>query len=281
MTLQRPEPAPDPTLGVTGQSRDVLLRALTDESPDWTIARIASRLGLVGEAADIAPLLAAVDRTAGTAKDQVSFAAALIAHRLGCEGPPLSFPDPVATLLPAGEATPITGRPVTDDERRAVLDGLQREPTGLSGDAAAICRVDCGRRAIFLVLGEVVVATPSTLTATTALVGVAFEMTETTGRTSPSMLLMSRPAADGFDLFVSRLRGEPLYRGSGTISARGVVGTIAAVDAIGVAAAEMTFEVAGSDLRLTGTTEAVIRHTRQPARATDGPAENSTSGRWS
>jgi hypothetical protein len=250
----------------TADARDVLRGALADESDERVISRIASGLAILGDVTDVSSLLAAGDRVTGSAKNRVMFAAALIAYRLGSDGPDPQFPGPQATQLPTGQVAPVTSSAATEEERRVVLDGLQHDVGALVSDPDAITRIDCGR-GVFVVLRGLAASSPETLSTRRALVGVGLEMSEATGQASAAMLILSRPTATGLDLFVTRIHGEPLYRGTGTVTAAGIVGTLDAVDAIGVAAAQMSFELVGSSLSVTGSTETSIRNQNEPTPA--------------
>lgn len=249
----------------TVEVRPGLRAAIAREQDDRVTSRIATGLGMLGDEEDIELLMAAVSRARSpVTNERITFAAALVACRLGVPGPGLPTP-PVEIHPSPGSATApvITGQP-TDEDLVVVLDGLRAEPIGFSARPDLISRIDCGQRPVYIVLNPLFVDSVADLHARRALLGVAVDRFVEPPSASLAMLILTTPADNGFDILVARMRGEPLYAGSGDTDTTRITGRLTAVDAIGVAAAEVTFTLDQSQLEVNGTTEKAIRRRQEP-----------------
>lgn len=244
-------------------ARDKLAAALPKEREPRVAADMALSLAFVGNEQDVETLMNKADELQeGFARDRARFAAAFVAHRLGLAEPHLPFPE---ARLGIGEKTVgIQARGLEQPEVAVALDALDADPVGIQTAPELVHAIACGPRTLYLALNREVASNLGDLRGRKAVLGVIETYIEAYERAAPAMLVLTDPAEKGFEVFVTRLTGEPLYRGSGTAEGERLDAELWSVDAIGVTAMDLHVTLEGRSLSVDGTSDSTVRKQLQP-----------------
>lgn len=244
-------------------AREKLAAALPREREPRVAADMALSLAFVGNEQDVETLMnKASELQEGFARDRARFAAAVVAHRLGLREPHLPFPE---ARLRVGEKTVgIQGRGLDEPEVALALDALDADPVGIESAPELVHALACGPRTLYLALNREVASNLGDLHGRKAVLGVIETYNEALERAAPAMLVLTDPAEEGFAAFVTRLTGEPLYRGTGTAKDNRLDAELWSVDAIGVTAMDLHVTLEGRSLSVDGTSDSTVRKQLQP-----------------
>lgn len=247
-------------------AREKLADALPREREPRVAADMALSLAFVGNEQDVETLMnAARALEEGFARDRARFAAAFVAHRLGLREPDLPFPK---ARLGVGEKTVgIQARGLEEPEVALALDALDADPVGIDTAPELVHALACGPRTLYLALNREIASSLGDLRGRKAVLGVIETYIEAHERAAPAMLVLTDPAEEGFEVFVTRLTGEPLYRGTGTVQGERLNAELWSVDAIGVTAMDLQVTLEGRSLSVDGTSDSTVRKQLQPQRA--------------
>jgi hypothetical protein len=176
----------------------------------------------------------------------------VIAHRYGLEDKGVEFPPAgVRPTFAEGATGTIDGSTADTLELGRVVDGLRDHPVGLF-NPELLHKIKCGPRNLHLLVTGEVVNDPPVLTERLCLPAVVHAYYELSGSFSPAMVILTRPAATGFQALATRPTGEPLLVGEGSATGGGFEVQLWSVDAVGAPAVELTVALTGSKLSVQG-----------------------------
>lgn len=251
----------------TPGARERLVAALPAEPKATVVADIALALGFVGDADDVRVLREKSGvMTDDFATARIEFAAGLIAHRLGLSEPGVDFP-PATARLSVGDTTRRVD--AHKPEAREIADavaGLRAEAVGFETGPELVHGIKCGPRTLYMALNPEIAAELGQVSERKAVIGAIETYSEEHETATPAFLVLSSPADEGFDLLVTRVTGEPLYRGTGSVKDGRLSAHVWSIDTIGVAALDLEVTLGGQTLSALGVSEQTIRNQRHPTR---------------
>ncbi|HEX2294060.1 MAG TPA: hypothetical protein VHN37_01990 [Actinomycetota bacterium] len=247
----------------TPGARDRLRAALEGEAESRVVADVALALGFVGAEEDVRRLSEKAERVKeGWARDRIAFAAALIAHRTGLPEPDLRFPPADAVLRVEQADAGVASRRPEGREVSLALDALETEPVGIASAAEQVHVIECGPRTLYVALDREVASDLGRLRERKGMLGVVETFYEEHGRAAPAMLVLTDPADANVDLFVTRLTGEPLYRGKASLDGARLDAKLWSVDAAGVTPVELHVTLEGNEVSVQGSSDSTVRKQR-------------------
>ncbi len=199
----------------TAESRQVLLDAVQTVKDPWLLTGIVKFLGRVGDERALEAVQAIQSGGEGILAAQASFAAALIAHRLGLPGNDLPVPRQYEPMPPTDQRR-IKFTPPRPEEVELFAQCLRDEPYDIPIDRSSQLQIQCGGGRWMLAFSEAFAAAAgSALRKRKTVVGLLAVKNTEDGRYSVAFLLFSAPRPDDKQVafLVHRTTGEQAWAG--------------------------------------------------------------------
>jgi hypothetical protein len=227
----------------TAEAREALLAAAATTREPSVLGAVVKCLGRVGDDRALAALESLARQADGPLVQQVAFASALIAYRLGLPGRDLAIPAP-SEGVPRISRGRIELAAPSDDEAKLFADGLRDEPYDIELDKGSLWQVRCPAGLWMLALSAPFVAARrrGTLGERKAVIGLVASKNSADGRYSVAYLVFSAPREKGgeLDLLIHRATGEVAWAGAFKDGGEGPIEfAVHAAGRIGIAAIEM------------------------------------------
>jgi hypothetical protein len=213
-------------------------------------AVIMASLGRIGDRSAVDIVARRNDHT-GPAGDAARFAAVLLAHRYGLDrGDPPHFRASEYIAVPEVGCVSFHVGPAEEEEAERCIRSLESRPLGVEFSGKAAYEIRCWRTVKMLLINRAVIAEDAARRMTTrkAFLGVVAARHRATGSYGATNLLLTSPItegdADGFDIFLTRLSGRVMLRGSAQTAGKEADCLLRAVAGSGVRPTEvsLTFE---------------------------------------
>lgn len=189
-----------------------LLKAVSIERDPAALARVAKLLGRVGDERALAAIGGLGPRAKGPVAFQASFAASLIAYRLGLPGHELPAPR-VYVDMPPGPTFPVSFAAPTREDMASLQECLAREPFGVKVSVDSALMYSCSMVAFDGQLG------PKTslrvLAERKLILGLVASRSHGSGPFSVAYFIFSTPdpATGGANIAVHRITGRAAWAG--------------------------------------------------------------------
>lgn len=206
-------------LGMTNTpaSLEILVKStkITDE---FVLAGVMKALGRIGDESALEAVVQVQRKVNGEVGSQASFAASLIAYRLGLDGYALPAPTEVNYVEPpVCEARPVEISIADGIDAEICLRSLARLPLGIEFAEYPMHQIRCGRNIWMLLLNRDVTGRDGieTTKARKTFLGVVARRNHSTGLYSASFVILMSPSkqATALDLLVCRLEGNIAFGG--------------------------------------------------------------------
>jgi hypothetical protein len=195
-----------------------LVQALEDPE-ERVSAAAAAALGQMGTPEEL-PALKKITRGGPLLKRRRAFAEALIVHRFGLTGHDAPLPTAEAQAAPAGAGDQTFKSVRPGAHRRALaLDGIRKEFPGFDPNEQDLYEIQCGPRLIEVAVDRRCTGSEKRLVNGPALPAIVAYKHVAYDEFVPRLIVFSRPSAErGIELTVTRVNGDPVYMGHGTLS---------------------------------------------------------------
>lgn len=245
-------------------SVSVLADALGD-SEDRVARAAALALGNVGTQDQLEALQRAHARGDGSLRDAAAFAEALIVHRLGLTDRPvdLARPELLAEPTAAGSLTFVSVRPGARRRDRA-LRALAAQLPWFDVAGHEVHELQCGRQLLEIAV-DLEAARSGSRPAVSAVVAA---QDPEYGEFHAHLIVLSRPSnGDRVEVRVSRLSGEQVYVGEGSVADGGTSLELRAAAVPGVAPAVVRVRLTADGVEISGVSSRriALSHTPDPA----------------
>ena len=229
-------------------------RDLRDPGERLTLAALAT-LGRLGGPDDVAVVARLADApwASPLIAARAGFARTLLVHRFGLEG----LADPLAPDLlpePGSGASGFVSSATGAMRAATVLAAARSAIPGLSSQSHLVLDVACRNVVIHLVLRRDLQEARgrAALLGVPAVLGVVASTAPEHDTISADMLVLSRPAANGLALTVTRTTGEPTYAGTAQSTPDGLTADLRAVRRPGAAACRIRALVSNAGIEVFG-----------------------------
>jgi HEAT repeats len=224
-------------------------------------AAAAAVLGRFGTLEHLPPLeTLRKSATSDVTRRAATFAETLIVHRTGNTKHEVDLPPAEAQPAPepTGAIAFISRKPGSDRAKRA-LASVHRQFPSIDPKAHEVHELQCGPQLLEVIVSRAAVGTKTmkTLTTQPAMPAVIALRSEETNDFYPAYLVLTRPTRAGeISLVVTRLDGDPVFIGKGSIKAAAAEADLRAVKSPGIPAisariraTDRGFEVSGHSAR--------------------------------
>jgi HEAT repeats len=250
-----------------------LVRVLEEPDTEEVVAATAaSVLGQVGEPDNLDQLQRTKESaTSDYLRQRAAFAEAMIAHRYGLTDREVELPAAESQPPPqAVGALQFISRSPGRDRRRRALEGVQREFPRMNPGQQDVYEIQCGPRLIEVVVsrdlpgGEGMQA----LAQRPALPAVVAVLNEETEEFYPNLVALSSPQGQQrVSLLLTRLDGEPVYMGEGSVGDQGAEFEMRAANTAGIPRTAFKVRATRSGVEISGISDRrAVTASRSPER---------------
>lgn len=201
----------------TGASLEILVKHC-QISDEFVLAGVMKALGRIGDEATLDVVVQVQRNAKGAAESQASFAASLIAYRLGLEGHALPMPtDADYVEPPVCYARPMQISVADAVDAETCLRSVARQPLGIEFAEYPMYQIRCERN-IWMMLLNRDFTDPNglaTVKVRKTCLGLIARRNHSTGLYAPSFVILTAPSeqAAGVDILVYRLEGGIAFGG--------------------------------------------------------------------
>lgn len=235
--------------------------------------KVIAGLARIGSESALRQLDDAVPALDPATAEHARFARSVIAYRHGLSGYELPVVDDERRLRPGDDARSGTISMVAaqPEDAHRVIEQVQADSFGVSGDRAAVAMLSCGPRTLALVVDGGVAAEPGRLFERPALPGFVALQADSDGSFSTAYLLLTMPDGQGgAHVSVNRPTGPTAFFGEARHDGSVVRFTLDAVAAPGATAATITGMLAEGRITELSGANGATQAPRRPTPMTDG-----------
>lgn len=232
----------------------------TPEVEEPVAATAAAVLGRIGGPDNLAQLQRAKESaTSEFLRQRAEFAEAMIVHRFGLTDHEVELP--AAESQPAPQAVgslPFVSRKPGQERRRRTLEGVRQEFPWMEPDQHDVYEIQCGPRLMEVIINRDIMRSEGIRTATQrpALPAVVAHRNEETDDFYPALVALSDPKGqERVSLRLTRLEGETVYMGEGSVGAEGAEFNLRSAKTPGIPRAAFRIRVTREGIEIAGTSD--------------------------